>query len=41
MMAMLRNTVVHLLENADATSQPAARRRVAAHPNEAIELIST
>ena len=40
-MTVLRNTVIHLLEDVKATSKPAARRRFAAHPNEAIELISS
>jgi hypothetical protein len=39
-LSALRNTVIHLLEEVPAPSK-AARRRLAAHPNEAIDLIST
>jgi predicted transposase YbfD/YdcC len=40
-MAAFRNAVIHLLDGVEATSKAAARRRFAAHPNEAILLIST
>jgi hypothetical protein len=40
-LSALRNTVSHLLEDVPAPSKAAARRRLAAHPNEAIDLIST
>jgi len=39
-LAALRNTVVHLLEGVDAPSKAAALRRFAAHPDEAIRLIT-
>jgi predicted transposase YbfD/YdcC len=40
-LAAFRNTVIHLLEGVEATSKAAARRRLAARPEEAIVLIST
>lgn len=40
-LAALRNGVIHLLEGVPATSKAAAMRRFAAHPDEAIRLIST
>jgi predicted transposase YbfD/YdcC len=40
-LAAFRNTVIHLLENVEATSKAAARRRLAAKPDEAILLISS
>ena len=40
-LAGLRNVVVHLLEGVDSPSKAAATRRLAAHPNEAVELILT
>jgi predicted transposase YbfD/YdcC len=38
-LAALRNTTIHLLEGVEATSNAAAMRRFAAHPNEAVLLI--
>jgi predicted transposase YbfD/YdcC len=40
-LAGLRNVVVHLLERVDAPSKAAATRRLAAHPDEAVQLILT
>jgi hypothetical protein len=40
-LAALRSGVIHLLEGVEATSKAAAIRRLAAHPEEAIRLIST
>lgn len=40
-LAALRNAVIHLLEGVPATSKAAAMRRLAAHPAEAIRLISS
>jgi predicted transposase YbfD/YdcC len=40
-LAAFRNAVIHLLEGVEATSKAAARRRLAARPDEAILLIST
>jgi hypothetical protein len=40
-LAALRNGVIHLLEGVEAPSKAAAMRRFAAHPEEAIRLIST
>ena len=40
-LAALRNGVIHLLDGVAATSKAAATRRFAAHPAEAIRLIST
>jgi len=40
-LAALRNSVIHLLEGVEATSKAAAMRRFAAHPDEAVRLIST
>lgn len=40
-LAAFRNAVIHLLEGVEATSKAAARRRLAARPEEAILLIST
>jgi len=40
-LAALRNAVIHLLDEVDATSKAAARRRFAARPNEALQLITT
>ena len=40
-MAALRNTVVHLLEQIPTKSKAAAMQRLAAHPAEAIQLILT
>jgi predicted transposase YbfD/YdcC len=39
-LAALRNAVVHLLEGVKAPSKAAATRRFAAHPDEAIRLIT-
>jgi predicted transposase YbfD/YdcC len=39
-LAALRNGVIHLLEGVTAPSKAAAIRRLAAHPDEAIRLIS-
>ena len=38
-LAALRTTAVHVLEEVEASSKAAAMRRFAAHPNEAIRLI--
>jgi predicted transposase YbfD/YdcC len=40
-LAALRNVVVHLLDQVDASSKAAATRRFAAHPEEAILLLLT
>jgi predicted transposase YbfD/YdcC len=40
-LAALRNAVVHLLEGVEAASKAAATRRFAAHPREALRLLST
>lgn len=39
-LAALRNTTLHLLAGVEATSRAAAMRRFAAHPDEAIRLIT-
>lgn len=39
-LAALRNTALHLLAGVNATSRAAAMRRFAAHPNEALDLIT-
>lgn len=40
-LAALRNTVVHLLDEVEAPSKAAATRRFAAHPDEAVRIIAT
>jgi hypothetical protein len=40
-LAALRNVVVHLLQGVEAASKAAATRRFAAHPGEALRLLST
>ena len=40
-LAALRNAVVHLLDGVEAASKAAATRRFAAHPREALRLLST
>lgn len=39
-MAALRNSIIHLLEGVEAPSKASAMRRFAAHPEEAVKLIS-
>ena len=38
-LAALRNAVIHLLDGVEAPSKAAATRRLAAHPDEAVQLI--